>query len=457
MTSSGEPAPRPPHSPGVVATRVAAALATVVVGVLLFRAGDGDPYRLTLYFENASQLVKGNEVKIGGVPVGTVQSIDLTEDFRVRVEIEIDGDDELVPLRRGAVAAIRNDALASVAGRYIALSPGPDDAGEIPNGGELGTDDTRSTVDTDQVLATLDEATRQDLRKLVRHGGDILEGDAAGHANALLAAVPPAASQTGALARELARDERALARIVRESGDVVSALASRPGDLDSLTADALAATGEVARRSQALDGALLELPPTLRRTNSTLANLRGTIEDLRPLVRETRPAARPLAETLVRLGPLVRRARPVVRELRATTRRRGPANDLTEVLAGVPPLERRAVPAFRSTDRALGQLQPVVSEARPYVPDLVGFAQGVVGTSGGYYDANGRYVRFSMQASMFTVEGGVLVPLAELDGLSGLRHDLDRRCPGAATQALPDGSNPFFEVDGACDPEDSPR
>lgn len=438
--------------------RVLALAALLVAVVAVVRVTGEDPYRLTLEFESSSQLVKGNEVKIGGVPVGTVTSIDLTEDYRAEVEIEIDPDEEMVPLPEGTVAAIRNDALASVAGRYIQLHPGPADAPRIPDGARIGTDDTRSTVDTDQVLASLDKRTREDIRSLIRTGAGIFEGDAAKQANAALHAIPPAASQGAALMRELNRDDRALTRMLRESRDVVGALASRPEHLETLTGDALAATEELAAQTESLDSSLAELPPTLRSTNSTLVNLRAAIGDLRPLVRDLQPAAQPLARTLTDLAPVAQRAVPVTRRLNDLVRRPGKANDLREALETVEPVRDEGVPAFGATDKALGDLQPIVTELRPYVPELIGFTQGFGGTAGGYYDANGRYLRVSLQASLYTLEGASsLVPLPELDGLVGLRTGVNQRCPGAATQALPDGSNPFVEKDETCDREDMPR
>ena len=53
-------------------------LAVIAVAILLFR-GDGG-YRVTAEFVNAGQLVKGNEVKAGGVAVGSVKDIDVTQD-----------------------------------------------------------------------------------------------------------------------------------------------------------------------------------------------------------------------------------------------------------------------------------------------------------------------------------------------------------------------------------------
>ena len=68
--------------------------------------------------------------------------------------------------------------------------------------------------------------------------------------------------------------------------------------------NALGATGAVAQESTALESVLERLPPTLRRTNTTLVNLRSLLDDARPLVREARPAAPLLTDFLQRLQPL---------------------------------------------------------------------------------------------------------------------------------------------------------
>ena len=62
-------------------------LAVIAVAVLLFR-GDGG-YRVTAEFVNAGQLVKGNEVKAGGVAVGSVKDIDVTQDGHAKVTLAI--------------------------------------------------------------------------------------------------------------------------------------------------------------------------------------------------------------------------------------------------------------------------------------------------------------------------------------------------------------------------------
>ena len=62
-------------------------LAIVVAAVLLFR-GDGG-YTVTAEFVNAGQLVKGNKVKAGGATVGSVKSIDVTQNGTAKVDFSI--------------------------------------------------------------------------------------------------------------------------------------------------------------------------------------------------------------------------------------------------------------------------------------------------------------------------------------------------------------------------------
>jgi ABC-type transporter Mla subunit MlaD len=71
-------------------------LAVIAVAILLFR-GDGG-YRVTAEFVNAGQLVKGNEVKAGGVAVGSVKDIDVTQDGTAKVTLAIT-DSDYEPLR----------------------------------------------------------------------------------------------------------------------------------------------------------------------------------------------------------------------------------------------------------------------------------------------------------------------------------------------------------------------
>src|SRR3954465_13170237 len=107
-------------------------LAILVVALLLFR-GDGG-YTVTAEFINAGQIVKGNEVKAGGVAIGSVKSIDVTQDGHAKIEFSI-SDGDYRPLRRGTQVMIKQASLSGIANRYIDLKLGPADGEEIDDGG----------------------------------------------------------------------------------------------------------------------------------------------------------------------------------------------------------------------------------------------------------------------------------------------------------------------------------
>ena len=435
--------------------------------VLMFGAGGG--YRVHVTLDNAGQLVKGNQVKVGGRPVGLIESIELQDDARARIEVSIE--DDLAPLHEGSVMTLRATSLSGIANRYLALEPGRNDAPEIPDGGEVRAEDGREAVDLDQLLNTLDQQTQKDVQAFVRNAADMFADEPSGsedddatlvaarQANAGLEALNPALSQSAATFRALMRDQAALERFIVRSAQVVEDVSARPEHLDPLVGNALGTVGALARESVALESSLRRLPPTLRKTNSTLVNLRTTLQEARPLVRDARPVAPLLSDAFDQLRPFSRDARPVVQRTRTVVDRAGTRRDLLGVLEAMVGLSRVAVPAFDSTVKTVEDALPIVREARPYVPDVIGgLMNGFGGTTAGYYDANGRYVRISFQGSTATPTGlGTLVPRPpELQGLTGFRTGVGKRCPGAGTQPAEDGSSPFIDT-AVCDEEDTPR
>jgi phospholipid/cholesterol/gamma-HCH transport system substrate-binding protein len=436
-------------------TAAAIVLAIVVVAFLMFRGGGS--YTVHATFENASQLVIGDQVKVGGVPVGSVSDLRLDDHARARVTLSID-DGDLEPLHEGSRVEVRSVGLASIAGRYVALAPGPNNRREIPDGGQIPADDTRSEVDLDTVLNSLDPRTVADLQGVVQG----LAGATSGRAKAFNRAMHvlnPALSQTAATTSEIVRDQAAFERFLLQSADVVGAVASRSSDLERLVPAAGTTLAAIANRTASLDEILRRFPPTLREANTTLVNLRGAIGDLRPTVRLARPVAPLLNETLVRLRPVARSGLRVIPRLRSLIDRQG-REDLLGVVRTMPSVAARAVPAFESGVQTTKDAMPVVRHLRAYGPDLIG---GQVGGYGGaasiYYDANGHYARISFQGSGFSLNNaGVLVPTPGVPGLTGYRKDVKARCPGAATQPAPDKSNPWHPGPKfPCNPADDPR
>ena len=428
-------------------------LAVAILGWLLFLRGQpGHEY--TFLFENAGQLVRDNDVQVGGRRVGSITDIELTEDNQAAVTVKVE--EPFAPLREGTEATIRLTSLSGIANRYVALAMGPGDAPELDDGAVLGTNTTTSVVDLDQLFNTLDEQTRGSLQ-------DVIEGFAAQYEGkepeAAMAAeyFNPLLSTSRRLVGELTEDESALTRFIVESGSLSAALADRRSDLAALVGNANATTGAISAENVALAQALGLLPTTLRRANTTFVNLRSTLDDLDVLVAESKPATRDLAPFLRELRPLVADARPTIRDLRELVRRPGEDNDLVEATRKLPALQRVATPAFRDGREALQRLQPVLEFIRPYTPDLTGWLRSF-GTSSAAYDANGHFARIAPAFNAFqlrdTPTGQQLVPQDPSQRLDGYRVNQLRRCPGTASQPPADGSAPWRDSSGTldCDP-----
>jgi phospholipid/cholesterol/gamma-HCH transport system substrate-binding protein len=163
--------PLPPPGRARASSRVTRPLATgalvlvvLIVAYLLFAGGGGSTYKLL--FAEANQLVRGDQVQVGGVPVGSIKNIVLTKDFKALVTIHVDS--SLTPLHEGTTAQVRVPSLTSVANRYIALTPGPNNRPALPAGATLPTSTTHGTVDLDQLFNTFNPKTRKGLQEFLQ-------------------------------------------------------------------------------------------------------------------------------------------------------------------------------------------------------------------------------------------------------------------------------------------------
>jgi phospholipid/cholesterol/gamma-HCH transport system substrate-binding protein len=439
---------------GSTVARVTAVAAVVVVVALAALAmfGDGGSYRVKAVFQNAGQLVSGNQVRVGGQPVGTITDIDLDDSAQAVVTMELK-DDDLAPLHRGTTATIRATSLSGIANRYLSIKPGPNNAREIPDGGTILADKTSAPVDIDVLFNTLDDRTRAGLRNVIRGSGDWYEGKGAEAATSARY-FPPFLFTTTELTRELALDEQVLTRFVRDTSTTVSSIAERRDDLAGLVRNTGTAFRAIADEQAALDRALVLLPDTLRRANTTFVNLRATLDDLDKLVAESKPATRELAPFLRELRPLVARARPTIGDLRRLIRLPGANNDLIELTAKQPRLAQLTASVFPRAIRTLDRAQPVFQDVRAYTPDLASWLANF-GQLAASYDANGHYARVHPMflPSAYSDATGLLTANLPSEKLDGFERGIQLRCPGGSVQPVP-GSAP--QAVAGCDPSSTP-
>ena len=451
----------------------------VVVALVLFTGGSS--YEVTAEFQNASQLVKGSQVVVAGVPTGQVTDIALGDHGQALVTFTVS--DPYEPLREGTTATIRSYSLSGIANRQIELDLPPDDGAgkELASGSVLDESQTVSEVDLDQLFNTLNPRTIRDFKHVIEGFSLSYEG-VAHRANAGFRYLNPFLSTSRRVFGELTRDTPTLERLIVDTSRLSGALAARSDDISGLIENANLMMGAIARQSDALKESLVRFPAFMRQSNTTFVNLRSTLDDLDPLVNASKPVAERLPAFFHEFRRAAAGAVPTIRDLERTIQRPGRQNDLVELTRDAVPLARAAIGsgspdcgrdpstdyrkaadddftqgAFGETVCSLRNGLPNLAFFRSYTPELVAWFNDF-GTSG-IQDANGGIGRIATTFNAFSA--GIpstppLSPIAELAKIGGAIGN-DARCPGANERNPGDNSTPF--TDGgtlACDPSQVP-
>lgn len=449
------PASPPPRGVGRWVAAGALALVVAVVAYLLFGGGGGASYKFEI--ENASQLVLGDQVEVGGVPVGSVTAIALTHDYKALVTFHLSGP-SLVPLHRGTTVQVRVPSLTTVAGRYVSLSPGPNNAPALPAGATLPASASKGTTDLDQLLDALNPATRKGLQEWFVGESEINAGAEAALSLDVEYFGPFLASANHIFA-ELGKDQRTFQNFLVYGAKALTTLAAHRRELTGFVENGNQAMQALGAEQAALQKGVAELPSALREGNRTFAELPSTFAALRKLAAVAGPDTKSLAPFFARLQPLVREAGPVLHNLSQALSKPGPGNDLTDFALALPTLASELASGSPADVKALQESTPVTAFFGPYAPDLEGFVR-TFGTSAGYYDANGQYARISAVFNNFKLgANNTLTPVTSAaEGLQGLHTRELRRCPGAgATPSPADGSAPFTDEGKLdCDPSQVP-
>lgn len=455
----GRAGERGASTPARIAVVLAAVIAVVAAVALIFNNDSGHKY--TLLFQTGGQLVPGNQVLVAGQVVGTVDSIDLTEDSQAAVNVTMEE-----PLREGTTAVIRSTSLSGIANRYVSLTLGPNNADEIEGGATITGDDTTAPVDLDQLFNVFRAKQRTSLKKFIQGNATVYAGKQE-LANRAYRFINPSFSASERLFAELSADSAALSRLLVSGSQAFGAIADRRQDLTDLVTNANGTLQAISNRNEDLDRSLAALPETLRQANTTFVNLRATLDDLDPLVAASYPATENLAPFLRRLRLVAEDAVPVFGDLSQIVRLPGANNDLADALGTLPGVRDQARTAFPATIDAMDASQDEIAQLRPYTPDLTAFISRF-GAATAYYDGNGHYARIQPAAAnvfdsqQVTPDTSTLVPQytdpgAQFDDLQVINPI--RRCPGTGSALLSDGSNPFLDggnLTGVCNPNHIP-
>jgi len=329
-----------------------AALALIAVTAVAMLAGGGEHrYIVKAVYADASGLTKDYDVKIDGVPAGTIKEVDL--DARDHAVLTLELDAGAAPIGAGAKAFARPANLLGE--KFVDLRLG-DRRRPQPSGTVIPISRTGTPVELDDVLNTLDAGTRARLRVLINEAGTALGGRGADF-NALLGALPGALDDTRRVVDDVNSENARLRRTISAAARVTAAVDGRRDELQRVVVDASAALTAVAERRKQLGRTVAGAPSALAELNGTLGELRDASSDLVPAGRALRRAAPPLREVLTAL--------PAFSEQTAGTLKE--AQQLAPVLSR---LGRQATPDVRRLATTAHRLATFSGDTAPVVRGL---------------------------------------------------------------------------------------
>ena len=281
-------------------------------------------YRITVPFNEATTLAQESDVRISGVSVGKVKSIDLNDDGMADAELEIQA--EYAPLPTDTRAILRQKTLLGET--YVELTPGTDESvsaasegdppsGTIPEGGRLAEAQVSDSVQLDEIFRAFDDRTRDAFQAWMQGQAAAFEGRG-DDVSLAIASLEPFAQEADRALRVLDSQRLAVQRLVRDGGEVFDALSERQGQLRGLITNSEQVFTTTANRDAELEETFRIFPTFLRESRATLLRLDEFAQNADPLIQQLRPAARELSPTLIALGALAPELEGFLRGLRGT-------------------------------------------------------------------------------------------------------------------------------------------
>jgi phospholipid/cholesterol/gamma-HCH transport system substrate-binding protein len=167
---------------------LAVALVALLVGGVYLVLPARKGHQVVAYFPSAVGLYPGDDVRVVGVPVGKIDSIQ-PRARDVRVTMSIDSDVKLPADARAIVIAPN-----LVSARFIQFAPAYTDGPVMANGAEIGLDHTGVPVEWDEVKEQLTQLSTQlgpqdgmqgPLAEVVNQAADTFDGNGDSFRNAL--------------------------------------------------------------------------------------------------------------------------------------------------------------------------------------------------------------------------------------------------------------------------------
>jgi virulence factor Mce-like protein len=307
----------------IVASPVLVGAVTVLVAIvavfLAYNANQGLPfvpsYDVKAELPSGSNLVKGNEVRIGGFRVGliddiqtkTIDTADRKNDAIAVVSMKLDK--VVDPLPADTQVFVRQRSALGL--KYVELTPGREEEG-ITAGDTIPIDQAREPVEFDDVFSTFDNPTREGSRIALEGFGDALAGRGAS-LNRAIAAFRPLFTHLQPVMKNLSDPKTELDEFFKQLGGTakqVAPVAAVQAQLFVNMADTFEAFG---RDPEALRSTIEKAAPTMETAIDSFRDQRPFLSEFASLSRELRPAAQELPRSLPDLNDALVLGQPVLR------------------------------------------------------------------------------------------------------------------------------------------------
>lgn len=287
-------------------------------------------YRLHAVFQSSNNLRPGSPVRIAGVNVGKVKSVERYRNTNLTdVTMEIDG--EGLPIHRDATLKIRPRIFLE-GNFFVDLRPGSPSQPEVPDGGTIGSAQTATPVQLDQVLTALQSGQRAELQTVLQQYGRALTSKPTPAQNRTLDAdvigktgaqglnesytYGADALKGGALVNSALLGTRPhdLSRVIAGVARLTTALRTRERALQSLIVNFNTTAGAFAAQSGALTQAVGLLGPTVTAADEAFKSLDASFPPTRAFARAFTPALLETPATVEAAYPWITQTRKLLRK-----------------------------------------------------------------------------------------------------------------------------------------------
>jgi virulence factor Mce-like protein len=307
-------------------------------------------YRFQVAFPRTLALAEQSDVRISGVNVGHVIAVNLGSDGRTHATIEVSG--KYAPVPANLHALLRQKTLLGET--FVQLTPQGRGGRNLPDGGQLANSQVEPSVTLDDILSAFDAKTRRGFQIWQEAAAEGINGRGE-QINADFAQLEPFVEHANRLVTLLNSQEGAVKALVKNTGVVFNALASRDHQLEGLIVNGEHTFKAAAEGSQAFANAFRALPTFERNSRTALKELDRFAADASPFLDEFRPAERQLSALLDAAKPF--------------------APQFDKFLTSLGPLTKAAKTGLPDVKKTLDLTTPVLENLRPVLHNLDPFLQ----------------------------------------------------------------------------------